>query len=171
MAGRALQWQLLQDSHNSDWIDVVSLALTSAQDANSSELPSALSNVSVASTSIPIVGAITPEQPKLESERPSEWLERLDSGDNLSQEIGGLLGQMENLLIEKNTNEIGQIMAVTQAQDGQLIPLSVLQEIDYRAAILNCMPVQNREDPWNMSGPVLTSYRQYRTVRLRTCFT
>ena len=158
MAGHALQWQLLQDSQNSDWIDVVSLALTSAQDANSSELPSALSNVSVASASIPIVSAITPEQLRNWSpEEPSEWLERLDSGDNLSQEIGGLLGQMENLLIGRTPAEIGQIMAVTGPMNGQLIPLSVLQEIDYRAAILNCMPVQNREDPWNMSGPVLTT--------------
>ena len=158
MAGYALQWQNLQDGDNSEWIGVVQSAITSAHAANSSQLPSALANVSIAANSIPVVSQISPEQLReWNPGTPSEWLQRIDAGENLSSEIGELLVQMETLASGRTPAEIGQIMAVTGPMNGQLIPLSILQEVDYRAAILNCMPVQNREDPWNMSGPVLTT--------------
>jgi len=54
--------------------------------------------------------------------------------------------------------QIGQIMAVTGPMNGQLGLLSGLQSIDYRAAILGSLPVVDRtDDPWNSSGPVLTT--------------
>jgi predicted RND superfamily exporter protein len=158
MAGYAIQWQLWQDAENADWIPVFQSALLEVQTANSSQLQSALSNLSAASQSMPQTGEITPEQMRAWSPGdPSEWLPHIDEGNNLSAEIGALIGQMNGLTADRTASESGQIMAVTGPLNGQLIPLSFLQDIDYRAAILSCMPVAEREDPWNMSGPVLTT--------------
>jgi predicted RND superfamily exporter protein len=158
MAGYAIQWQLWQDAENADWIPVFQSALLEVQTANSSQLQSALSNLSAASQSMPQTGEITPEQMRAWSPgNPSEWLPHIDEGNNLSAEIGALIGQMNGLTANRTASESGQIMAVTGPLNGQLIPLSFLQDIDYRAAILGCMPVAEREDPWNMSGPVLTT--------------
>ena len=158
MAGYAIQWQLWQDAENADWIPVFQAALLEVQTANSSQLQGALNNLSAASQSMPQTGEITPEQMRAWSPgNPSEWLPHIDEGNNLSSEIGALIGQMNGLTADRTASESGQIMAVTGPLNGQLIPLSFLQDIDYRAALLSCMPVAERDDPWNMSGPVLTT--------------
>lgn len=158
MAGYALQWQLWQDVESGTWIPAFQSALLDIQMANSSQLPSALENLTAASESLPEVSELTPEQLRAWSpQNPSDWLSRIDEGSNLSAEIGALIGQLNGLTANRDPAEIGQIMAVTGPLTGYLIPLSVLQDIDYREAMLSCIPVGQREDPWNMSGPVLTT--------------
>ena len=158
MAGYALQWQLWQDVESGTWIPAFQSALLDIQMANSSQLPSALENLTAASESLPEVSELTPEQLRAWSpQNPSDWLSRIDEGSNLSAEIGALIGQLNGLTANRDPAEIGQIMAVTGPLTGHLIPLSVLQDIDYREAMLSCIPVGQREDPWNMSGPVLTT--------------
>ena len=158
MASSAIQWQLWQDEAHAGWIDEVQSALSGVETANSSQLQAALSNVSTASSSIPEVSAVTPADLRAWSpDDPSEWLARMDSGQNLSSRLGSLLGQLEVLTVGRDAGEVGQIMAVTGSLNGQLIPLTVLQNIDYRASILSCMPVESRNDPWNLSGPILTT--------------
>ncbi|MCH1422177.1 MAG: MMPL family transporter [Candidatus Poseidoniaceae archaeon] len=158
MAGYALQWQMWQDVESGTWIPAFQSALLDIQMANSSQLPSALENLTTASQSLPEVSELTPEQLRAWSpQNPSDWLSRIDEGSNLSSEIGALIGQLNGLTANRDPAEIGQIMAVTGPLTGHLIPLSVLQDIDYREAMLSCIPVGQREDPWNMSGPVLTT--------------
>ena len=158
MAGYALQWQLWQDVESGTWIPAFQSALLDIQMANSSQLPSALENLTAASESLPEVSELTPEQLRAWSpQNPSDWLSRIDEGSNLSAEIGALIGQLNGLTANRDPADIGQIMAVTGPLTGHLIPLSVLQDIDYREAMLSCIPVGQREDPWNMSGPVLTT--------------
>ena len=158
MAGYALQWQMWQDVESGTWIPAFQSALLDIQMANSSQLPSALENLTTASQSLPEVSELTPEQLRAWSpQNPSDWLSRIDEGSNLSSEIGALIGQMNGLTANRDPAEIGQIMAVTGPLTGHLIPLSVLQDIDYREAMLSCIPVGQREDPWHMSGPVLTT--------------
>ena len=158
MAGYALQWQMWQDVESGTWIPAFQSALLDIQMANSSQLPSALENLTTASQSLPEVSELTPEQLRAWSpQNPSDWLSRIDEGSNLSSEIGALIGQLNGLTANRDPADIGQIMAVTGPLTGHLIPLSVLQDIDYREAMLSCIPVGQREDPWNMSGPVLTT--------------
>ena len=138
MASSAIQWQLWQDEAQAGWIDEVQTALSGVETANSSQLQAALSNVSTASSSIPEVSAVTPADLRAWSpDDPSEWLARMDSGQNLSSRLGSLLGQLEVLTVGRDAGEVGQIMAVTGSLNGQLIPLTVLQNIDYRASILS----------------------------------
>ena len=158
MAGYALQWQLWQDDAQAEWILQVQNALSDVESAHSTQLQAALNNVTEAASFVPEPTSLTPEQLRAWSpDNPSEWLSRMDSGQNLSSQLGALLGQIGGLTADRDANETGQIMAVTGPLNGQLMPLTVLQNIDYRGAVLSCMPVQNREDPWNLSGPILTT--------------
>ena len=82
----------------------------------------------------------------------------MDSGANLSPQLGAMLGMLDAATDNRSAPQIGQIMAVTGPMNGQLGLLSGLQSIDYRAAILGSLPVADRTtDPWNSSGPVLTT--------------
>mgnify|MGYP001236649099 CR=1 FL=1 len=158
MAGYALQWQLWQDSENAGWTVAVQTALSQVQSANASQLDQALANLTTASTGIPEVSAVTPEHLRAWSaENPNEWLTRMDSGTNIAPVLGSLVGQMDGLTAERSQDEQVRILSVTGPLNGQLIPLLVLQEIDYREAILSCIPVEQRNDPWNVSGPILTT--------------
>ena len=53
--------------------------------------------------------------------------------------------------------EIGQIMAVIGPIQGQIGPLMGLQSVDFRAAILSCLPGEDSTEPWVSDGPVLVT--------------
>jgi predicted RND superfamily exporter protein len=88
---------------------------------------------------------------------PAEWLPRLDSGANLSDELGLLTGQLQSASVGREPAEIGQIMAVIGPIQGQIGPLMGLQSVDFRAAILSCLPGEDSTEPWVSDGPVLVT--------------
>ena len=79
---------------------------------------------------------------------PAQWLPRMDTGDNLSDELGQLMGLLSSMTENRTAAQIGEIMAVSGPIQGQLGPIMGLQEVDFRAAILSCLPTEDAEDPW-----------------------
>ena len=159
MAGYAYQWQRYQDPVSADWIAPLESAIGSVLTADNDSLGQALGNLSAAAEAIPSASEMSgADLINWNAGTPSEWLPRLDNGDNLSSDLGAMLGLLELTTTNRSGAQIGQIMAVTGPMNGQLGLLSGLQSIDYRAAILGSLPVVDRtDDPWNSSGPVLTT--------------
>lgn len=159
MAGYAYQWQRYQDPMSADWIAPVESAIGSVLTADNDSLGQALGNLSAAAEAIPSASEMSgADLINWNAGTPSEWLLRLDNGANLSSHLGAMLGMLELTTTNRSGAQIGQIMAVTGPMNGQLGLLSGLQSIDYRTAILGSLPVVDRtDDPWNSSGPVLTT--------------
>ena len=159
MAGYAYQWQRYQDPMSADWIAPLESAIGSVLTAENDSLGQALGNLSAAAEAIPSASEMSgADLNNWNAGTPSEWLLRLDNGANLSSDLGAMLGMLELTTTNRSGAQIGQIMAVTGPMNGQLGLLSGLQSIDYRAAILGSLPVVDRtDDPWNSSGPVLTT--------------
>ena len=159
MAGYAYQWQRYQDPMSADWIAPLESAIGSVLTAENDSLSQALGNLSAAAEAIPSASEMSgADLINWNAGIPSDWLPRLDIGANLSSDLGAMLGMLELTTTNRSGAQIGQIMAVTGPMSGQLGLLSGLQSIDYRAAILGSLPVVDRtNDPWNSSGPVLTT--------------
>ena len=159
MAGYAYQWQRYQDPMSADWIAPLESAIGSVLTAENDSLSQALGNLSAAAEAIPSASEMSgADLINWNAGTPSDWLPRLDIGANLSSDLGAMLGMLELTTTNRSGAQIGQIMAVTGPMSGQLGLLSGLQSIDYRAAILGSLPVVDRtNDPWNSSGPVLTT--------------
>jgi len=159
-ASNAMQWQMLQDeSSASVWLEPLEEAIVAVLSAQGQEnLTAALSNLSNAAFDIPLVEPVTPQRlADWNAGNPAEWLPRLDSGANLSDELGLLTGQLQSASVGREPAEIGQIMAVIGPIQGQIGPLMGLQSVDFRAAILSCLPGEDSTEPWVSDGPVLVT--------------
>ncbi len=157
MASSAIQWHNLQDAFTAaDWISEMNSAILNVANANNSTLQLHLDTLHTASTSIPSPGVVSAEHLRSwEPSDPSIWLERLDSGDNLSQSLVAMLGQLNSLNQGPNASEIAE---VTGPITGKLGLLNGLQSIDYRSMMISNLPAEDSENPWDSDGPVLTSY-------------
>ena len=159
MAGYAYQWQRYQDPMSAEWVSSVEEGINDVFAADDGNLSLALANLSAAAETIPAATAMTAtDLLAWNAGTPADWLPRLDSGANLSPQLGAMLGMLDATTANRSAPQVGQIMAVTGPMNGQLGLLSGLQSIDYREAILGSLPVADRtNDPWNSSGPVLTT--------------
>jgi len=159
LAGYAYQWQLYQDPVSATWVGPVQASINDVLLADDANLTGALANLSASASLIPSADPLTGQELiNWDAGEPSEWLQRLDEGANLTASLGAMLGMMESLNMNRTGAQIGQISAVSGPLSGQLGLLTGLQSIDYRTAMLGSLPVADREnDPWNSSGPVLTT--------------
>ena len=159
MAGYAYQWQIYQDAASAEWLSPLENAMQHVLLADSDGLTSALANLSEAALEIPTPTPLSGSQLRQwDAGEPELWLARLDSKANLSPQLGAMLGMMETMTANRTQAEAGQVMSVTGPLSGQLGVLTGLQNIDYRTAVLGSLPVADRtNDPWNSSGPVLTT--------------
>ena len=160
MASSVIQWHTLQDLQNSaGWLSELSNSIEIVRQSNSSSLASSLESLNSASSAIPEFQPVTAERLiQWNFSNPESWLVRIDSGANLSNQLDGLIGQLSSLLQEnKSQEELGLIAANTGPIFGQLNMMKGLQDIDFKQAILSNIPVDERNDPWNMSGPVITT--------------
>ena len=160
MASSVIQWHTLQDSQNSaSWLSELSSSIELVRQSNSSGLSSSLESLNTASSAIPAFQPVTAQRLiDWDFSSPESWLARIDSSDDLSNQLDGLIGQLSSLMLEnKSQQELGLIAASSGPIFGQLNMMKGLQDIDFREAILSNIPVDERNDPWNMSGPVITT--------------
>ena len=160
MASSVIQWHTLQDSlQSANWRSGLSNSIEQIRQSNSSTLTASLDSLNAASSAIPDFQPVTPERlTEWNFSSPESWLARIDSGADLSDELDGLIGQLASLMQEnKSQQELGLIAASSGPIFGQLNMMKGLQDIDFREAILSNIPVDERNDPWNMSGPVITT--------------
>ena len=158
-AGQAMQWMALQDrSTATPWLDDVQTAAVAVLAADDANLTDALSNLSRAAALVPAVEPVTPERLlNWDAKEPEAWLVRMDEGTNLSEDLGQLMAHLDVMTANRTSAQAGQILAVTGPLQGQLGPLMGLQDIDFRAAILTCLPSDDAGDPWSSDGPVMVT--------------
>ena len=159
-AGHAMQWMVLQDETTAEaWLVPLQSAILDVQGATDDDnLTAALVNLSTAASTVPAVEAVTAERLLAwDAGGPQPWLDRLDSGNNLPEELGSITGQLEALTAGRNPGQAGQIMGTVGPLQGQLGPLMGLQSVDFRAAILSSLPTDDAADPWNSDGPVMVT--------------
>ena len=157
MASAAIQWQNLQDEElASDWITEINSAITGVANSNNSTLQSNLDILSESSNSIPSPKVITAEELRAwEPGTPTEWLNRLDTGNNLIVELELMMGDLNALMQGENAV---QIAAVSGPISGKLGMLMGLQSIDYRSMMVSNLPADDESKPWDSDGPVLTTF-------------
>lgn len=157
MASSAMQWHNLQDIDSASvWISEMNSAIEGVANSNNSTLASNLEILSTASNSIPSPSQITAEELRSwEPGNPSDWLDRLDSEDNLSSLLGLMLGDLNALNQGENASEIGAVAGPISGKLGLLIGL---QSIDYRSMMISCLPADDSDEPWESDGPVLTTF-------------
>ena len=159
-AGQAMQWMVLQDKSTAAlWLNDVQVSalevMTATDDDN---LSAALNNLSAAAAAVPAVEPVTPERLLAwDATEPAAWLARLNDGENLSGDLGQLMAHLSSMTENRTPAQVGQILAVTGPLQGQLAPLMGLQSVDFRAAILSCLPNDDTADPWNSDGPVMVT--------------
>ena len=159
-AGQAMQWMTLQDEVTASvWLNDMQKATVEVLAANDDEnLTIALTNLSRASSAIPSAAPVTSERLlSWDVDNPAEWLIRLDSGDNLTEELGLLMEQISVLNVNRTPSQTGEILAVTGPLQGQIAPLIGLQSIDFREGILSCLPSEDASNPWVSDGPVMVT--------------
>ena len=158
-AGQAMQWMALQDrSTATPWLDDVQTAAVAVLAADDANLTDTLSNLSRAAALVPAVEPVTPERLlNWDAKEPEAWLGRMDEGTNLSEDLGQLMAHLGVMTDNRTSAQAGQILAVTGPLQGQLGPLMGLQDIDFRAAILTCLPSDDAGDPWSSDGPVMVT--------------
>ena len=157
-ASNAMQWMALQDNATADvWLNAAELAVMGVMSAQDDQnLTIALGQLANASLLVPSVEPVTGERLMAwDVGEPASWLARMDSGSNLSTDLGALSGQLTMLTANRTPAQIGQISAITGPFMGQLGPLLGLQSVDFRGAVLSCLPNEDTDDPWNTQGPVL----------------
>ena len=157
MASAAMQWHNLQDINSaSAWISDMNSAISGVANSNNSTLQANLEILSTTSNSIPSPSAITGEELRAwQPQNPTDWLNRLDSGNNLSLSLGIMIGQLDGLNQGPNASEI---LPITGPISGKLGLLMGLQSIDYRAMMISCLPADDSDYPWESDGPVLTTF-------------
>ena len=159
-AGQAMQWMSLQDNVTaSSWLNAVQTATVEVLMANDdANLSAALSNLTQAASSIPTIEPVTPERLlNWDAGEPAAWLARLDTGDNLGGDLDQLMGQMASMTVNRTPAQTGQILAITGPIQGQLGPLMGLQSVNFREAILSCLPSEDAAQPWLSDGPVMVT--------------
>ena len=162
MASSVIQWHLLQDAQYAEgWLGQMTSSIEQVRLANSSQLSQSLVDLVQHSVIIPSFQPITADRLlEWNFSEPQSWQMRLDSGENILTEINELLFQINTLAgfdSNRSEGEKGQIYAVTGPIIGQLNIIKGLQEVDFRESILSNIAQQNRADPWNMSGSIITT--------------
>ena len=157
MASAAIQWHNIQDEVSAlGWINNLNAAITDVTNSDNDTLESALYNLTSANISIPIPEIITSEQLRdWQPDDPTVWLDRLDSGDNLSEIISNLTIQLNGLIQGPNSSEIAILTAPISSKLGMLMGM---QSIDYRAIMVSNLPADDALEPWESNGPVLTTF-------------
>jgi predicted RND superfamily exporter protein len=162
MASSAIQWQTIQDPVNAQfWISEVQNTIDLLHNSSESSFNSSLDNLSQSAKLIPKLEPVSSQ--RLLSWQPNQtedWLSRLDNGDNLSTVIEEIIYRTYSLFgfnSPKNSFEKELMNEKLTPMIGDLYALKGQQSIDYRAIMISSIPVGEREDPWNMSGPVITT--------------
>jgi predicted RND superfamily exporter protein len=157
MASTAIQWHKIQDQNTaSSWINNLNSAINDVTTSDNDTLNLALANLSSASTAIPTPTAITADQLRnWQPEDPKVWLDRIDSGDNLSGELSISATQLSGLIQGPNSSEIAMVVGPIS---GKLGILTGMQSVDYRAIMISNLPADDSAEPWQSDGPVLTTF-------------
>ena len=157
MASTAMQWQRLQDPETaSQWMDELKSDVSALMMADNDSRSEVLQNLSTSSENIPSPKQIQPSELRNWSAgNPEEWLARIDDNQNISSDIGIVMGQLNTLLQVSNSTEIAPVCSPIIQKLGILMGM---QSIDYRSMLIASLPAADSNDPWSSDGPALTTF-------------
>ena len=162
MASYAIQWQNIQDPVNAQyWLNQLEGAIEQVRNSNDSTFNSSLDNLEEKAKLIPKIEPVTAQRLlEWQPSQPEQWLQRLDDGVNLTEALDETIWKTFSLFgfNSPKSAEQKEVMGERlESMIGDLYGLNGQQSIDYRSIILSNIPVGERNDPWNMSGPVITT--------------
>jgi len=158
LASSAIFWQRTQDPSNDNWSDSLESSLLAVLAANSSELSTAITSAQNALSGVPSV--YSPDASELNSWEPgvpSEWLSRLDSGENNSEKISVLIGLSGAIMSNRTTEEVNQILPLHLAAFEHLIPLNEIQKIDIQQIMMAMIPTVAESNPWELADKTMVT--------------
>ena len=156
LASSAIQWQKFQDPVRAkEWIDPLKSALSQISESEDVNVNRIIEDLSSISEKIPNVGVIDSNYLReWNPSDPNEWLLRMDSGDNISEELSSIMHKA-NSLMQSNGSKGSSFAPIFRSIYSKIAPLMIMQSVDYRGTILNCLPTDDSDDPWSSKGPVL----------------
>ena len=162
MASYAIQWQTIQDPVNAQvWLTQLEVGIEQLRNSNESTFNTSLSNLEETANVIPKIEPITSQRLlSWQPSQPDQWLQRLDNGENLTELINETIWKTYSLFgfnSPKTADQKELMGEKLEAMIGDLYALKGQQSIDYRSIILANIPVGERDNPWNMSGPVIST--------------
>ncbi len=158
--GHALQWLLYQDEATAmTWyVPLLSAFESLASATDNASLDSAMLNLSNAVDAIPDVQPLTAEMLRnWDVPDDTTWLTRLNSSENMSDELSGLMGLSASLTGNVSPTHIDAYLGLYGMFSAKVGPLFGIQSVDFRSAILSSIPQSDVDDPWQTSGPVLVT--------------
>ncbi|MBG45107.1 MAG: hypothetical protein CMB76_01150 [Euryarchaeota archaeon] len=157
MASAAIQWHNLQDPLTaSSWIEDLQIAIDAAASSDNASLASNLANLTEAGNNLPSPELVSASDLRnWVPEDPNLWLERIDSGANLTSNLSVLSLDLTNLIQGPNSSEIAMVAGPISGKIGILMGM---QSIDYRSMMISNLPAEDSTEPWNSDGPVLTTF-------------
>ena len=162
MVSSVIQWQTIQDPVNSQaWLLNLTTAIEELRNSSDVDFNNSLQNLVVKANTIPKLTSISADMlMQWEPGTPEQWLSRIDSRDNLTEQINETIYLTYSLFgFNSNKSDLQKVSMEENltAMISDLYGLKGQQSIDYRSIILANMPFESREDPWNMSGPIITT--------------
>ncbi len=162
MVSSVIQWQKIQDPVSAqNWVQGLTDAIEELRNASDFDFNNSLQNLVVKANTIPKLTTVSAEiLMQWDPGQPKEWLSRIDSRANLSDQINETIWRTYSLFGFNSDKSDLQKLSMEEnltVMIGDLYGLKGQQSIDYRSIILANMPSQSREDPWNMSGPIITT--------------
>ncbi len=158
LASSAIFWQRTQDPSNDNWSANLESALLAVMMANESELTSAIASAQVALAATPSVHSPTANEiNSWDPSVPTEWLPRLDSGVNNSDQISTLIGFSGAIMENRSADQVNQILPLHLAAFEVLIPLNEIQKIDLRSIMTSMVPTAAESSPWELADKALVT--------------
>ena len=156
-ASSAISWMKYQSmDSNQDWIEMMKSGIEFLVNSDDANYTSAKSELQSSILMVPSPDHVTPQELGVwDFEDAEEWFPRLLEGEDIAQEISGLMLASQAMTSENKTRSADMQMLNGQIV-GSLAPLLGYQSFDLSSAIKGSIP-SDHDDPESSKGPFLVS--------------
>ena len=156
-ASSAISWMKYQSmDSNQDWIEMMKSGIEFLVNSDDANYTSAKSELQSSILMVPSPDHVTPQELGVwDFEDAEEWIPRLLEGEDIAQEISGLMLASQAMTSENQTRSADMQMLNGQIV-GSLAPLLGYQSVDLSSAIRGSIP-SDHDDLESSKGPFLVS--------------
>jgi len=156
-ASSAISWMKYQSmDSNHDWMERIEAGIESLANSDDANYTSAKSELQSSILMVPSPSHVTlQELGGWDFENVGEWFPKLLEGENIAQEISGIMLASQAMTSENQTRSADMQMLNGQIV-GSLAPLLGYQSVDLSSAIRGSIP-SDQDDPLSSEGPFLVS--------------
>ena len=156
-ASSAISWMKYQSADtNRDWIERIEAGIETLVNSDDANYTSAKSELQSSILMVPSPSHVAPEElDNWDFDSVGDWFPRLLGGENISQELSGIMLASQMMTSENQTRSADMQMLNGQIA-GSIAPLLGYQSVDLSAAIRGSIP-SDHDDPLTSEGPFLVS--------------